>query len=111
MREFHTAPLEVRRTKTEDFQTHPYECGWANEAIFFVRIERVSGENALLDAFAEISNDGVVWAREGTKFEPMSEEGLYFVRLSHFGGWLRLNCTVSGQGAQFRLNVQLALKE
>jgi len=112
MREFNSAPLEVRKTIIEDFQTQPYECGWASEAIFFISIEEASGEHPVLTAEAQLSNDGVLnWANEGSRFEPISETGFYFLCVKHFGGWLRLNCTVSGADTQFRVSIQLALKE
>ena len=111
MRQFHTAHLEIKKEFTEDFQTHPYECGWAREAIFFIRVEDVSGKNPVLDAKAQISADGIAWIDEGTSFAPISEKGLYFIRLKHFGGWLRLNCSIGGGGAHFRLLVNIVLKE
>ena len=111
MREFNTAPLEVRKEFSGSFQTHPYECGWASEAIFFIRVEDLSGEGAKLEAAVQLSNDGVYWTDEGTGFDPMGKEGLFFVRVKRFGGWLRLNGTISGTDARFRLNIQLALKE
>ena len=111
MRQFHTAHLEIKRDFTEDFQTHPYECGWATEAIFFIRVENLSGEDPLLEAEAQISADGIIWVDEGTAFSPISAKGLYYIRLRHFGGWLRLNCRISGAGARFRLLVNVALKE
>ena len=111
MRQFHTAHLEVKRDFSEDFQTHPYECGWANEAIFFIRVEDVSGEDSVLNAEAQISADGITWTDEGTAFRPIRKKGLSFIRLKHFGGWLRLNCSINGEGARFRLLVNIALKE
>ena len=111
MREFYTAHLEIKREFTEEFQTEPYECGWAREAIFFVRVEDVSGKGATLNAKAQISADGITWADEGTAFESMTEKGLYFIRLTHFGGWLRLACSVTGEKPCFKLLVNIALKE
>ena len=111
MREFYTAHLEVKRDFTEDFETHPYECGWASEAIFFIRVERMSGGGATLNATVQVSPDGLLWADEGSAFEQITAEGLYFVRVTHFGNWLRLRCSISGEDAQFRLLVNLALKE
>ena len=111
MREFNTAPLEVKKEVADNFQTHPYECGWASEAIFFISIEDVSGEGATLDAAVQISNDGFYWVDEGTSFAPIVKKGLHFVRVNQFGGWLRLNCSVSGTDARFKLNIQIALKE
>ena len=111
MRQFHTAHLEIKRDHIDDFQTHPYECGWASEAIFFIRVEDVSGENPVLNVKTQISADGITWTDGGTAFDPVTEKGLYFIRLNHFGGWLRLNCSIHGEGARFRLLVNIALKE
>ena len=110
MREFNTAPLEVRKTVSQDFQTHPYECGWASEAIFFIHVEEIAGENAQLTATVELSNDGIHWIPDGTRSEIISSKGLHLIKATHFGGWLRLDCSVAGEHAQFRLNIQLALK-
>lgn len=111
MRHFQTAHLEIKKDFREDFQTHPFECGWASEAIFFIRVEGMSGEDSLLKADAQISADGIKWVDEGTSFQPISEKGLYFIRLKHFGGWLRLNCRISGKETCFRLLVNIVLKE
>ena len=111
MRQFYTAHLEIKKDFTTDFQTEPYECGWASEVIFFVRVEDVSGRNPRLKVKAQISADGITWADEGTEFPPLSEHGLHFIRLNHFGGWLRLACMISGEDARFRLLVNVALKE
>ncbi len=103
--------VNISSSSPRTFKPIPTNAAGRTRPSFFVSIEKVSGENAKLCAFAEILNDGLVWAREGTEFEPMSEEELYFIRLTHFGGWLWLNCTISGQDPQFRLNIQLVLKE
>ncbi len=111
MRQFNASHLEVKKDFTEDFQTHPYECGWASEVIFFIVVEDISGEGATLEAEAEISHDGVNWVSEGTAFETISGKGMHFIKVSHFGNWLRLNCRVSGKKPVFRLLIQIALKE
>ncbi|MBQ7856807.1 MAG: hypothetical protein IJ348_06825 [Alistipes sp.] len=107
MKQFYAAHLEHKRTFAENFETHPYECGWADEAIFFININRVSGESAELRARVQISLDGVHWADEGVRFEPMHEAGLYFVKVSHFGNYLRLAVEVQGE---FDLQIQIACK-
>lgn len=111
MRLFNASHLEVKKDFKEGFQTHPYEAGWASECIFFIMVEGLSGKNPSLIAEAEISHDGVHWAKEGTVSEAITKEGLHFLRVKHFGNWLRLNCHVSGEAPSFRLNVQIALKE
>lgn len=111
MRQFSAAHLEVKKTFHDDFTTHPFEAGWASEAIFFVMVEEVSGAGASLSAEVEISHDGVTWAAEGTQTDAVVEEGLHFLRVSHFGNWLRLRVRISGNKPAFKLNLQIALKE
>lgn len=111
MRLFNASHLEVKKDFTQDFQTNPYEAGWAGECIFFIMVENLSGNNPKLVAEVEISHDGVNWAREGTISEPITQKGLHFIRVKHFGNWLRLHCHISGEEASFRLNIQIALKE
>lgn len=77
---------------------------------FFIMVEELSGEYATLSAAVEISHDGIDWAKEGTVSEPITQKGLHFVRVKHFGNWLRLNCRVAGKDPVFRLNIQIALK-
>lgn len=111
MRLFNAAPLELKKNFTEDFQSSPYECGWASEAIFFIMVEALSGKSPKLTAEVEISLDGINWVKEGTVSDPITALGLHFIRVKHFGNWLRLNCKISGQEPSFRLLVQIALKE
>ena len=111
MKLFNASHLEVKKDFTGDFQTNPYEAGWASECIFFIMVEGLSGKNPRLVAEVEISHDGISWASEGTVSGPITKEGLHFVRVRHFGNWLRLNCKISGENPSFRLNIQIALKE
>jgi hypothetical protein len=111
MRLFNASHLEVKKDFKEDFQTLPYEAGWASECIFFIMVEDISGQNSQLIAEVEISHDGVYWVKEGTISESIAHKGLHFVRVKHFGNWLRLNCKISGDAPSFRLNIQIALKE
>ena len=108
MKQFYAAHLEVKRSFAESFETHPYECGWADEAIFYILVLGVEGEQAELRARVQISLDGVHWADEGTAFEPIREPGLYFVKVSHFGNHLRLSADV--KGGEFNAQVQIACK-
>jgi len=110
MQLFNASHLEVKKDFTKDFQTNHHEAGWASEAIFFIMVEKLSGEDASLSAEVEISHDGIDWAKEGTVSASITQQGLHFVRVKHFGNWLRLNCRVSGKNPVFRLNIQLALK-
>ena len=93
-----------------EFATEPYEAAWASEAIFFIRALGVSPDSAGT-AQVQISADGITWTDEGTAFRPIRKKGLSFIRLKYFGGWLRLNCSINGEGARFRLLVNIALKE
>lgn len=111
MRQSHTQPLARHQDLTGAFATEPYECAWASEAIFFIRVQEKRGAEATLDAAVQISADGIHWVDEGTTFESIMEEGDYFVRASHFGGWLRLKGRVAGENACLNVMIHLVLKE
>jgi hypothetical protein len=40
----------------------------------------------------------------------MNAAGHHFLRVSHFGGWLRLRCTLRGEDPQVKLTIHLVLK-
>ena len=114
LRRSHTAVLEKNETYSADFETEPYEVGWASEARFFVQVLEIDssggGGRAELEGAVQISADGLRWCDEGTVLGPVNESGLYSVKVSEFGSWLRLRCQVS-EGSAFKLMVYLALKE
>lgn len=112
MRQFQTSVIETRQTVADGFATEPFECAWATEAIFFVHrdgsAEVKPTAEAHLTAHVQISPDGIRWIDEGTKVtDPPSQRG-FFVRVRHFGGWLRLR--FSGDG-EMTVTIRLALKE
>ena len=111
MRHFTTAVLERHACYTSDFATEPYETPWASEALFFIRAEDVLGESPILRARVQISADGIHWIDEGTTFGTISSCGDFFVRVAHFGGWLRLVGSVQGDDARFQVTIHLVLKE
>lgn len=111
MRHFHASAVERRITITNKLTSHPMEAGWASEAIFFLFVESVHGTGATLDAWVEISADGINWIREGAAFQKIDAAGHYFAKVSHFGNWLRVHGEVSGMDASIKLSVHLHLKE
>ena len=116
MRHFTTAVLERHTEYSGPFATEPYETAWASEAIFFIRTEEMVGDSVMLRAKVQISVDGIHWIDEGTVFEPITTKGDFFVRVSHFGGWLRLvgevHDTNSAESvAKCRTMIWLVLKE
>lgn len=111
MRQFMTVVLEQRKDFTGSFTSHPMETAWASEAIFFLTVENIAGKNAVLKARVQISVDGVNWVDEGTHFEPITSTGTFFVKVSHFGGWLRLCGFTEMKESSFNLTIHLAIKE
>ncbi len=116
MRESHTAVIERNVLLEGPFATEPYEAAWASEAIFFLRVldsaEVPMPAQTHLRYTVEISPDGIRWCpipelcALTTTISPAQE--IQAIRVSHFGGWLRLSGTVS-PGAKFM--IYLALKE
>lgn len=109
MRQFYTANLETSRTISGEFFTEPYEAAWASEAIFYVRVEAQSSEHADAQSMVQMSLDGLTWVDEGAAVA-VDRPGDAFVRVSHFGGWLRLRTQVA-EGESLIVSLYLVLKE
>jgi len=74
-------------------------------------VESIQGNNAALGAKVQVSADGTNWVDEGTQFQSIGTAGDQFVRISHFGGWLRLCGEVQGEQAKMECTIHLVLKE
>jgi hypothetical protein len=88
MKQFYTVVLDRLTDFKGCFRTEPYESGWADEVVAFVRVHEKSGR-AELGARLQISPDGIEWVDEGAKANT-AEAGVIFMRTTNFGGWLRI---------------------
>ncbi|SDT33483.1 hypothetical protein [Microlunatus soli] len=109
MRTFHTSVTDLRQPFSGSFTTYPYECGWADEAIYFVTAEDQTPAGAEIALRVQLSADGIRWVDEGSTLQ-LSGPDAGFVRLAHFGGFLRLAGEVSADHGQAVLTVRLVLK-
>lgn len=113
MRAFQTTVLERKTAVQAGFATEPYETGWASEAIYFVEVHEQSG--AALTARVQVSPDGIRWVDEGAAHVELPSSGLAYVRVAHFGGWLRLVLAAAdadnAADANARVTIHLVLKE
>lgn len=108
LRESYTAIVERSEELRGSFATEPYECGWAGEAIFFVRILERVGNLEGVALRVQISADGIRWCDEGTSVT-FGEEEVAFCKVAHFGNWLRVAGTLPEQ-ASMRAVIALSLK-
>ncbi len=109
IRQNYTAVVERNTTFTGEFASEPYECGWAGEAIFFIRKLETQGNVEGTRVRVQISPDGMRWCDEGTTIDLTSAE-LDFVRVKHFGNWLRIAGALP-EGASLTAIIALSLKE
>lgn len=99
--------------RNDRWQNHaasePYEAGWAREAIFFVRALK-QPVGAAPRARVEISPDGIRWVPSGAEMTmPDAKDAIAFVRVAHFGNWLRIAADFE-EGAECTVLVTLHLK-
>jgi hypothetical protein len=89
--------------------TEPHECGWAREAVVFLRALKVSGMPTRTKARVQISPDGMRWLDSGDTLDlPTEIDGQAFVRVAHFGSWLRVAADVpAGAGITVLVTFQL----
>ena len=111
LRRSHTAVIEKNETYTSGFETEPYECGWASEAVWFVRVMDIKGNGVALRAHAQVSPEGLTWCDTDAAPIEMTQHGMKHMPLTNFGGWLRLRVEVEGAQPQVKILVYLVLKE
>lgn len=106
----YTAVVERVHPLKEEFATEPYEAGWAREAVIFIKVREELDEEIEVHARVQISPDGIEWVDEGTVFSAIREKGLYFVKVTNFGNWLRVSGHVSKSEVQVKALVYITLK-
>ena len=106
----HTAVLEKNEVYDGPFETEPYECAWAGEATWFIRVLDIA-DGTTLRAHAQVSPDGLFWCDKGDPPIEMTGAGLQHMPLRDFGGWLRLRVEVEGNRPSVKVLVYLVLKE
>jgi hypothetical protein len=111
MRQSFTAVVERNVEWRGEFAVEPYEAAWASEAIYFVRALAAEGMPAGVLAHVQLSPDGIHWCDEGTTLDLPTETGkLTCVKVTHFGGWLRLVGKLP-DSATLKVIAYLVLKE
>ena len=111
MRSSFTAVVARNERITDVLETEPYECAWASEARWFVRVLEKDGADGTLELQTQLSADGLFWCDAEAPALRIDEEGLYTQSVSDFGGWMRFRGRVLGRGAAFVVVISLALKE
>ena len=111
LRRSFTAVIEKNTTWTSNFETEPYEAGWATECRWFIRVMTIAGTDTSLTVTPQISPDGLFWCDEGRSPLVISKPGLSSFSLRDFGNWLRLRAEVGGANPSIKIMVYLALKE
>jgi len=110
MRPSHTAVLARNETWAGDVTTEPYEVAWANEAIVFLRALEAAELPDGISLRVQISPDGMRWCDEGSTIALAGDPDVpTFVRLTHFGGWLRLAGSFA-EGVEVKVVAYLVLK-
>ena len=107
MLNFATSVIERRLEISAGHTTHPYEAGWAAEAVFFVQVE---GKHPDVSIQAQISPDGLHWIDRGNPRVIAADGEIVAIELANFGGWLRLAFSGAAPDQPATVLVHLALK-
>jgi len=102
-----TTVLERRVELTSTHFTHPFEVGWASQAIAFVRVE---GVHPPITIQPEISPDGIHWVSHNESQILSEDEDMVAVHSREFGNWIRFAVKGATQEAPVVALIHLALK-
>jgi hypothetical protein len=111
MRQCVTAVVARNEVWSGRAESEPYECGWAGEAIVWLRcLGGVKGKLAGARARVQISPDGMR-VDEGTKLKfPAKEGALSHARIARFGNFLRVVAELP-KGASAKVLLTYTFKE
>lgn len=110
MKEFYTSVVELRQPIKNTFLTEPYECGWANEALFFLTVHPEQADFTQIVVRPKISPDGIHWIDAPGEATRVDKPGTIAIAQSHFGGWLCLELTLADAKQAAMITLHLALK-
>jgi hypothetical protein len=110
LRRSFTAVIEKNTTWSANFETEPYEAGWAVECRWFVRVITMEGRDPEVVMTPQISPDGLFWCDDEHPSIVISKPGLYSFPLREFGNWLRLRADVKGNNPSVKVMIYLVLK-
>ncbi len=106
LKESATAVLLRGEQVRDGFVTEPYEAGWASEAVAFVLVLDDGAEGVVK---VQLSPDGMNWVDEGAEMAIPGKGQAAFLRLTHFGNWLRFEARLP-DGGERRVTLTLQLK-
>ena len=106
MRQSTTISVELNIERPRECSAEPYEGAWVFEAIYFIRALEVEG----IDGGSSALVKAMHWCDRGTLLPLPAAHGITSVRVSHFGGWLRLVGALP-DGARMKVVAHLVLKE
>lgn len=108
-----TAILSRGESWRPGFVTEPFEAGWASEGVLFLRALDDSVQVDKNECFAhlQISPDGIHWVNEGSKIiVPDRKNQVTFVKISHFGQFIRFSVDSSAHWEARAIMATLSLK-
>jgi hypothetical protein len=105
-----TAVIGRNEVWTGKSASEPMECGWAREAIVFLRALDAPRRIGRTRARIEVSPDGMHWLPSGTSFVlPARRDQIAMARLTHFGNWIRVAADLP-RGAAIKVLTTIHLK-
>lgn len=107
----YTAVIERAQPLSGEFESEPYEAGWAREALVFLKVREGLSDGGEIQARIQISPDGIDWVDEGAVLPAVRDGELSFAKVTNFGNWLRVAGQVDDQAAVARASIYIALKE
>jgi len=112
MRQCTTAVLEQGNTFEADFETEPFEAGWASRARWFVRVLDASGDGLELEMEPQVSPDGLIWCGfTGSQVARAPLPPLLTFTTTDHGNWLRLAVRLRGHAPRVKVVIYLVLNE
>ena len=111
MKRTYTAVVERAEPIKGTHESEPYEAGWADEALIFVKVRDGLDPEAQLMLRAQVSPDGIEWVdHHEASSSTVQRDGLAVLPIRNFGNWLRVVTACTDPSREVRASIYLVLK-
>jgi len=98
-------PFVALAAKTATFNSEEFSGEVFTEGVIFLEIDTVTGTSPTLDVSVQIKDDAADDWHTLTSFAQKTAAGRDYARITNFGHYLRVSCTIGGTNPSFTMSI------
>jgi len=98
-------PFVLLAAKTATFNSEAFSGEVFTEEVIFLEMDSVTGTSPTLDVIVQIKDDAADDWHDLASFAQKTAAGRDFIRITNFGHYLRMKCTIGGTTPSFTMSI------